>query len=72
MDFFPYTQAESSSKHKGTGLGLAICKQLISMMNGTITLYSQLGHGTQFLIDIPVKHRKTLEFRFRHFIRPQK
>ena len=56
--FSPYTQAESSSKHKGTGLGLAICKQLISMMNGTITLYSQLGHGTQFLIDIPVKHRK--------------
>ncbi|UDL07042.1 ATP-binding protein [Marinobacter sp. CA1] len=37
----------------GSGLGLAIAKQLISGMNGTISLKSSLGHGSTFSVTIP-------------------
>lgn len=39
----------------GTGLGLAITKNVISMHNGTIKLYSESGEGTTFTIRIPIK-----------------
>lgn len=39
----------------GTGLGLAITKNVISMHNGTIKLYSESGEGTTFTIKIPLK-----------------
>ncbi len=38
----------------GTGLGLSIVKHIINMYNGDITLYSELGKGTKFTIQLPV------------------
>ncbi len=39
---------------KGTGLGLAICKGIIEQMNGEITVESELGQGTTFVIILPI------------------
>ena len=43
--FKPFEQAESSTTRRfgGTGLGLAIVKQLCGLMNGSVTLTSELG-----------------------------
>jgi signal transduction histidine kinase len=38
----------------GTGLGLAISKELAKLINATIGVKSQLGHGATFSLDIPV------------------
>lgn len=38
---------------EGTGLGLSITKQLTKQMNGTITVHSTLGSGSEFIVEIP-------------------
>ncbi len=39
----------------GTGLGLYICKQIIMAHHGNIWVESDLGKGTTFMIELPVK-----------------
>jgi signal transduction histidine kinase len=43
----------------GTGLGLSICLRIIEEHRGSIKVYSQLGEGTEFIIKIPVRKKKT-------------
>lgn len=38
---------------EGSGLGLSICRQLISLMDGTIEVDSVYGEGTTFTVRIP-------------------
>ncbi|HOT87280.1 MAG TPA: HAMP domain-containing sensor histidine kinase, partial [Thermotogota bacterium] len=40
-------------KYSGTGLGLSIVKQLVSLMNGSVWVKSQIGEGTTFYVRIP-------------------
>jgi two-component system phosphate regulon sensor histidine kinase PhoR len=42
-----------SRRAGGTGLGLSIVKESLERMGGTITVESQLGQGTRFLIQMP-------------------
>ncbi|WP_159799104.1 ATP-binding protein [Flavobacterium sp. MK4S-17] len=46
--FDKYFRVPGTEK-EGTGLGLAISKEFIEAMGGTITVYSHLGEGSEFL-----------------------
>ncbi len=53
--FDPFVQTRSGKVfHEGTGLGLAITRQFIKLMDGEITVSSQLGRGSIFKFDIQV------------------
>src|SRR6185503_6039365 len=39
---------------QGTGLGLAVSYGIIERHEGLITVESKVGHGTSFVIDLPV------------------
>jgi signal transduction histidine kinase len=38
----------------GTGLGLSICRRLTSMLRGTLKVESRVGHGSTFILTIPI------------------
>jgi signal transduction histidine kinase len=39
----------------GTGLGLALVKRFVEMHGGTITVRSELGHGSDFSFILPCR-----------------
>ena len=55
--FDPFTREKNStvSGIQGTGLGMAITKSIVDMMGGTITVSSEVGRGTEFVVSIPCK-----------------
>lgn len=53
FDNFTRERNSTESGQQGTGLGMAITKQLVELMNGTITVESEQGKGTKFTVVIP-------------------
>lgn len=55
--FESFTREESStvSKIQGTGLGMAITKNIVDMMGGTITVKSEEGKGSEFVVNLTFK-----------------
>jgi signal transduction histidine kinase/CheY-like chemotaxis protein len=55
--FDKYTQASSdiSRRFGGTGLGLAICRELVSLLAGSLKLDSTYGQGSKFYFSIELQ-----------------
>ena len=59
--FEHFTQGDSSTtrRYGGTGLGLAITKKFAQMLGGTLWVESEFGHGSTFVLSIPVTAQTT-------------
>ncbi|MDX9909019.1 MAG: response regulator, partial [Mariniphaga sp.] len=53
--FYQSPQAKNSS---GTGIGLAFTQMMVEKMNGKIEAESQLGQGSVFTVNLPLKNRQ--------------
>jgi len=58
--FKAFAQAKSttSRKYGGTGLGLTIVKRLVELQGGSISIKSEPGKGTEFILLIPYQKDK--------------
>ncbi len=56
--FDAFSQEDSSRKNKygSTGLGMAITKNIVEMMNGTITVDSEKGVGSEFTVVVTLRN----------------
>ncbi|MDP1747058.1 MAG: PAS domain S-box protein [Bacteroidota bacterium] len=61
--FEPFVQVDNDTHHnyEGTGLGLSIVKRLVGLMNGAISINSEVNKGSTISFTIPLKKTTAIE-----------
>ena len=62
--FVVFKRLHSYHEFEGSGVGLSICKKIVDRHNGFISAESEIGHGSKFIIDLPVARLNTTAPRF--------
>lgn len=65
FDRFTQVEGSASRRYEGSGIGLALVKEIVTHHEGTISVQSELGHGSTFTIRLPrstdMSHQQILE-----------
>jgi signal transduction histidine kinase len=59
--FTRFFRTKAAAKIQGTGLGLSITKAIVDAHNGSISVESEVGHGTRFTVVVPASDRGSSE-----------
>jgi PAS domain S-box-containing protein len=63
--FTRFFRTKAAAKIEGTGLGLSITKAILDAHHGSISVESELGHGTRFTVTVPTSEHAPVEHRRR-------
>ena len=78
FDRFHQAQGLAGHNHRGSGIGLALAKEVVKLHHGEITVHSEVGNGSEFVIRLPLGHehlkpeeiaREPVETENRKFLR---
>ena len=58
--FQQYERAISGTSISGLGLGLYIVKQIVESHGGRIWVESELGHGSSFIVELPLNNERSV------------
>ena len=61
FDRFYQAENETTRYSSGTGIGLALTKELVKLMDGDISVTSEVGQGTSFLVKLPITHNAPVQ-----------
>ncbi len=54
FDRFYQVEGSNTRHAEGTGVGLALTRELVHLLKGKITVKSQLGKGSEFIVRLPI------------------
>ncbi|WP_448547612.1 ABC transporter substrate-binding protein [Thalassotalea fusca] len=68
-----FDQADNSTtrEYGGTGLGMAISRNLVNLMHGSISVESEVGKGTTFVVSLPLKQSNLTLGTFDSYLPPE-
>ena len=70
FDAFAQEDSSRNNKYGSTGLGLAITKNIVELMNGTISVESEKGVGTEFQVVVTLNNCEH-QYRATHAVNPK-
>lgn len=56
--FTLFQRLDNGARIEGSGVGLAVCRKIAERHGGTITVESEAGKGSTFVITLPLSHTK--------------
>lgn len=59
FDRFFQVDGGATREQEGSGIGLSLSKELVELMDGTITVASEVNKGTFFTVHLPIQRIKT-------------
>ena len=59
FDRFYQVDGTATRKGEGTGIGLTLMKELVELMQGRVAVKSEIGQGTEFVIELPIVNKAT-------------
>ncbi|MDD5304249.1 MAG: MASE1 domain-containing protein [Elusimicrobia bacterium] len=59
--FQPFQRLNGRYEYEGSGMGLAICQKIVARHGGSISAKSELGHGAEFRVLLPISQEGRME-----------